>query len=76
MPGEIKMQAQRKRNTSRSTTAKQAETARPEFTAAVRYLDGRREIFRVRFADNMADARAVVLAELDDVQSLVIALRH
>lgn len=70
------MQAQRKRNTSRSTTIHSAPSPRPEYTAAVRYLDGRRDIFHVRYADNMADARAVVLAELDDVQSLLIALRH
>ena len=50
-------------------------TARPEFTAAVRYRNGGRELFRVRNADNIQDARAVVLAELDDVQSVMIALR-
>jgi hypothetical protein len=61
--GEKKMQAQRKRNTSRSTAITSTPGARPEYTAAVRYLDGRRDIFHVRYADNMADARAVVLAE-------------
>jgi len=50
--------------------------SRPEFTAAVRYLDGRSDIFRVLNADDMADARALVLSELGKVQSLVIALRH
>ncbi|MDZ4315069.1 MAG: hypothetical protein U0989_09925 [Azonexus sp.] len=49
---------------------------RPEFTAAVRYIDGRRDIFRVVNADDMADARALVLSELGEVRSLVIALRH
>lgn len=53
-----------------------APVARPEYTAAVRYLDGRRDLFRVRNADDMADARALVLSELGDVRSLVIALRH
>lgn len=46
---------------------------RPEFTAAVRYLDGRRELFRVRKADDLADARQVVLDALVDVHSVVIA---
>lgn len=32
--------------------------------------------FHVRNADDMADARALVLSELGDVQSLVIARRH
>lgn len=50
--------------------------SRPEYTAAVRYLDGRREIIRIRNADDMADARALVLSELDEVASLVIALRQ
>ena len=50
--------------------------ARPEFTAAVRYRSGGCEIFRVRNADDISDARAVVLAELDDVQTVVIALRN
>ena len=52
-----------------------ARTIRPEFTAAVRYRNGRRELFRVRNAVDMKDARAVVLAELDNVQSIMIALR-
>lgn len=52
-----------------------AMTSRPEFTAAVRYRNGRRELFRVRNAIDMKDARAVVLAELEDIQSIMIALR-
>ena len=48
----------------------------PEFTAAVRYLDGRRELFRVRKADDIADARQVVLDALVDVHSVVIAERR
>lgn len=53
-----------------------ARAPRPEFTAAVRYLDGSRDIFHVRNADDMADARALVLSELGEVRSLVIAQRH
>ena len=47
--------------------------SRPEFMAAVRFRNGRKELFRVRNADDLDDARAVVLAELDDVQAVVIA---
>jgi len=68
------MQGQRKRAESPKTRAYRAP--RPEYTAAVRYLDGRADIFHVRNADDMADARAMVLAELGKVRSLVIALRH
>jgi len=68
------MQRQRKQATTPKAAPSRAP--RPEYTAAVRYLDGTRDIFRVRNADDMADARALVLSELDDVQSLVLALRH
>ena len=68
------MQGQRKPATQ--VRAKQPRKSRPEFTAAVRYLDGRSDIFRVINADDMADARTLVLSELGKVQSLVIALRH
>lgn len=67
------MHSQRKQVTTR--TSRPVRAPRPEFTAAVRYLDGGSDIFRVRNADDIADARAVVLSELGEVQSLVIALR-
>lgn len=53
-----------------------AMTIHPEFTAAVRYRNGGRALFRVRNASDMKDARAVVLDELDNVQSVMIALRN
>ena len=45
-------------------------------TAAIRYLDGSCDLFRVRNANNMADARDLVISEVGEVRSLVIALRH
>lgn len=69
------MQSQRKAAVPRKSR-NPVTLPRPEYTAAVRFRDGSREIFRVRNADDMADARAMVLAELDDVSSLVIALRN
>jgi hypothetical protein len=69
------MQGQRKPQTQ-PRRPRTAQAPRPEFTAAVRYLDGSRDIFHVRNADDMADARALVLSELGEVRSLVIALRH
>lgn len=68
------MQSQRKR--AASPKARVYRAPRPEYTAAVRYLDGSRDIFRVRNADDMDDARALVLSELGEVRSLIIALRH
>lgn len=67
------MQAQAKRA---SAAGKTYRTPRPEYTAAIRYLDGSRDLFHVRNADNMADARALVISEVGEVRSLVIALRH
>lgn len=68
------MQGQTSTSTKRRVTTR--AVSRPEYTAAVRYLDGRCEIFRVRNADDIADARELVLSELGDVRSVVIALRH
>lgn len=61
--------------------AKQARTSRkraprPEYIAAVRYPDGRRDIFHVRNADDFDDARDLVLSEVGDVQTVMIAVRH
>lgn len=60
----------------KTTGVMKQRTARPEFIAAVRYPDGSRDIFHVRNADDMADARSLVLSELGDVRSLVIAARQ
>lgn len=49
---------------------------RVEYVAAVRYPDGGRELFYVRNADNLADARELVMLEVGDVRSLMIAERH
>jgi len=53
-----------------------ARAPRPEYVAAVRYPDGRRDLFHIRNADNLADARELVISEVGDVQSVMIALRH
>ena len=49
---------------------------RPEYVAAIRYPDGRRDLFHIRNADSLADARELVISEVGDVQSVMIALRH
>lgn len=57
-----------------------AETQRrplpADFVAAVRYPDGSRDLFHVLNADDFDDARAMVLSEVGDVLSLVIAQKH
>lgn len=67
------MHTQRKPPASASASVR---APRPEYTAAVRYLDGSRDLFRVRNADDLADARALVISELGDVQSVLITLRQ
>ncbi len=68
------MQGQTKSAASSKSSPRRRQ--RPEFIAAVRYHDGRRELVRVRNADDISDARSLVLAELVDVSSVVIAHRH
>lgn len=68
------MQTQRKPVKPRSSHVNRAP--RPEYIAAVRYPDGRRDIFHIRNADDLADARDLVISEVGDVQSVMIALRH
>jgi len=72
---------QRKRSTRPSGNRDAASSTAPlpvrqEYTAAVRYLDGRPDIFHVRNADDIADARAMVLAELGNLRSLLISPRR
>lgn len=43
-----------------------------EYLAAVRYPDGRRDLFRILNATDLADARELVLLEVGDVRSLVV----
>lgn len=54
-------------------TKKPVEKA--EYTAAVRYRDGTSEIFRVKNADNLADARATVQEQLMNIHSLLVSRR-
>jgi hypothetical protein len=68
------MQAQQK--VAKQRNASPARAPRPEYIAAVRYPDGRRDLFHIRNADNLADARDLVITEVGDVQSVMIALRH
>ena len=70
------MHTQQKRRATRTTSAQSARAQRPEYTAAVRYPDGKRELFYVLNANDMDDARRLVIDELGKVQSLVIALRR
>lgn len=56
--------------------ARPVPPARVEYIAAVRYPDGGRELFYVRNADSIADARELVMLEVGDVRSLMVAVRH
>ena len=71
------MQAQRKPAKARSTRQPRINRApRPEYIAAVRYPEGHSEIFHIRNANNLADAREMVISEVGKVRSIMIALRH
>ena len=68
------MQAQRKPAKTRSPRSNRAP--RPEYIAAVRYPEGHSEIFHIRNTDNFADARELVISEIGDFASIMVALRH
>ncbi|WP_306603163.1 hypothetical protein [Azonexus sp.] len=59
-----------------SGRATKVPAEKAEYTAAVRYRDGSSEIFRVKNADNLADARATVQAQLMNIHALLIARRR
>ncbi|MCA1939125.1 hypothetical protein [Azonexus hydrophilus] len=60
----------------KSSRPRVAPRQRVDYVAAVRYPDGRSDLFYVRNADNLADAREMVLLEVGEVRSLVLAERH
>ena len=67
------MQGQRQ---ARPSSQRPHRAPRPSFIAAVRYPDGRRDLFIVRNADDLDDARALVRSEVGDLRALVIAPYH
>ena len=69
------MHTQKRRSSPRRSAAISEARRRPEYIAAVRYPDGSRDIFHVRNADDIDDARELVISEVGDLLSLVIALR-
>jgi len=60
----------------KSSRPRIATRPRVEYVAALRYPDGRSDLFHIRNADSIADAREMVLLEVGDVLSLLIAERH
>lgn len=69
------MSQPKRRSSPRRSATPSEPRRRPEYVAAVRYPDGSRDIFHVRYADDIDDARALVMSEVGDLLSLVIAQR-
>lgn len=64
-------------NAQRKSAAASRQRPQPgDFIAAVRYLDGRRDLFHVLQADDIDDAREMVLLEVGNVRSLLITRKH
>lgn len=63
-------------NTKKVARPDRRARPRPEFIAAVRYHDGRRELFKVKDAADVAEAREMVLAEVIDATAVVVCPRH
>ncbi len=47
-----------------------------DYIAAVRYPDGRRDLFHILNANDLADARELVMLEIGDARCVLIAPRH
>lgn len=62
----------RRRSESRPRTSRRRC---PEFIAAVRFKDGETQMFSVSNAGDSQEARQMVLDELTNVASVVVALR-
>ena len=60
----------------RKATVQHKRPQTSNFVAAVRYLDGSRDLFHVLKADDLDDARALVLSEVGAVRSLLITPKH
>ena len=58
-----------------ATPNRRSPRRRPEFIAAVRFKDGETQLFSVSNAGDSDEARQMVLAEVANVASLVVALR-
>ncbi len=57
------------------STARRSTRRRPEFIAAVRFKDGETQLFSISNANDPDEARQMVLAEVKNIASLVVALR-
>jgi hypothetical protein len=50
--------------------------ARPEYIAAIRYKDGSKDLYYVRNANDLEDARDVVMNDQMNVKIILLALRR
>ena len=60
----------------KTSAASNSPAPRAEYVAAIRYPDGRQDLFHIRNADSLADARALVISEVGDVRAVMIAVRR
>lgn len=65
----------KKYSSGRPAKGKQLSEPSVEYTAAVRYRNGDSELFHIKYASDLGDARNVVLDQIADVHSVVIATR-
>lgn len=66
------MQRQQRTDTPTAAVSKRPRRRRSEYRAAVRFLDGSRNIYEISNARDTDDARRMILEELSDVASAVI----
>ena len=69
-------QAQRKAAKNPASPARRRTRRKIEFIASVRFSCGDTELYSVNNAKTLEEARAMVLAEVDNVASLLVAERN
>lgn len=63
------------RERAKAATPRRPARRRLEYIAAVRFKDGERQLFSVSNAHSAEEARSMVLDEISNVASVVVALR-
>lgn len=69
------MSQRQRRERSTASTPRRIARSRIEYIAAVRFKDGERQLFSVSNAKTAEEARSMVLDEITNVASVVVALR-
>jgi hypothetical protein len=60
----------------KASTTHTRSARKVEYVAAIRYPDGTRDLFHIRNADSIDEARQLVVSEVGEVLVVMVAARH